>query len=138
MVNREVLQKRIEKVKEYLDFLKNIHKKYTLKEFKEDPMIHGSSERFLHLCIEALLDIGNHIIADENLGKVDVYSDVPEILHKTGYITKAQKDMFVKMIGFRNILVHDYLEVEREIVYGILQNNLDDIEQILKEIAKEL
>lgn len=31
------------------------------------------------------------------------------------------------MIGFRNILVHNYLDVDRDIVFDILQNDLDDL-----------
>ena len=68
MVNREVLLKRIEKAKEYLDFLHNIKDNYSLNEFKQNPMVYGSSERFLHLSIETMLDIVIHIISDKNLG----------------------------------------------------------------------
>ncbi|MFP4661796.1 MAG: HepT-like ribonuclease domain-containing protein [Halanaerobiales bacterium] len=42
------------------------------------------------------------------------------------------------MTGFRNILVHEYLEIDLDIVYEILQNNLDDLKSILKEYAKLL
>jgi len=34
------------------------------------------------------------------------------------------------MIGFRNTLVHDYLEIDRGIVYDILENHLEDIEAV--------
>ena len=36
------------------------------------------------------------------------------------------------MVGFRNILVHDYLEVDRKIVYDVLQNRLGDLEELKK------
>ena len=42
------------------------------------------------------------------------------------------------MIGFRNILVHDYLVIDRQAVYDVLQNNLDDFEEIKKSFAKFL
>ncbi len=44
----------------------------------------------------------------------------------------------VHIIGFRNILVHDYLDVDLNIVYSILENNLRDLHSILKEYAKLL
>lgn len=138
MVNREVLLRRIEKAKEYLDFLYNIRDNYNLKEFKENPMVYGSSERFLHLCIEALLDIGTHIISDKNLGKVEFYSDVPKLLSQHGYLSKELTDIFIRIIGFRNILVHEYLEINLDIVYKVMENNLKDLEIILKEMAKLL
>ena len=40
-----------------------------------------------------------------------------------------------KMAGFRNILVHDYIKVDSRRVYKILQTNLKDIEDYLKEIV---
>lgn len=138
MVNRDVVKRRIGKAKEYLDFLKEIKDDYELKEFKQDPKIYGSTERFLHLCIEAILDIGNHIIADEELGSVDYYSDIPEILSENDYISEELKDIFIRIIGFRNILVHDYLEVDLDIVYKILTDNLSDLEDILKDLAQVL
>ncbi len=133
MVNRIVLHKRIEKAKEYIDFLKNIQTNYSLSEFENDPMIYGSSERFLHLTIEALIDIGNHIIADENLGKVQTYRDVAKILRDNGYIDDETSQVFIKIIGFRNILVHDYMELDLDLVYEIIKNNLSDLENILEK-----
>lgn len=138
MVRLDVLQKRIYKAQEYLQYLRKIKSEHGEKEFREDPMVFGSAERFLQLIIEALLDIGNHIISDQNLGQVEFYKDIPELLYQNNYITKEQKGIFVQIIGFRNILVHDYLEVDRNIVYSILENNLNDLQSILKEYAKLL
>jgi uncharacterized protein YutE (UPF0331/DUF86 family) len=45
---------------------------------------YGSAERFLHLSIEAILDMGNHVIADLDLGIVNWYSDIPALLEKNG------------------------------------------------------
>lgn len=138
MVNREVLLRRIEKAKEYLDFLFRIKDNCNIDEFKQNPMVYGSSERFLHLCIEAILDIGTHIISYENLGKIDFYSDVPKLLNQHGYLNKDLTDIFITIIGFRNILVHEYLEIDLDIVYKVMQDNLNDLEKILKEMAKLL
>jgi len=132
MVNREVLQKRMSKAEEYLDFLEDVKKDYSLEEFKSDKMVYGSSERFLHLTIEALLDIGNHIVADHNLGRVESYSDIPKLLAENNFLNDELKKLFVKIIGFRNILVHDYLDVDLEIVYSIISTNLVDLKEILK------
>jgi len=42
------------------------------------------------------------------------------------------------MIGFRNILVHDYLEVNRKIVYNVVQNHLNDFEELKKVFVEFL
>ncbi|ACB86120.1 type VII toxin-antitoxin system HepT family RNase toxin [Natranaerobius thermophilus] len=138
MVNRESLQKRIEKAKEYIDFLEEINVKYSLEEYKNNKMVFGSVERFLHLTIEALIDIGNHIISADNLGTVNVYRDIPVILYDNNYINDKEKDLFIRIIGMRNVLVHDYLDIEKETVYRILTENLSDLKSLLKKYMELL
>jgi len=38
--------------------------------------------------------------------------------------------------GFRNILVHEYGEIDRKKVYEVLQNQVKDLEEFKKEILK--
>ncbi|MCK8828005.1 DUF86 domain-containing protein [Natroniella acetigena] len=135
MVKREIIQKRVSKVNEYLDFLREIKQDYSLEEFKSNPMVYGSTERFLHLTIEALIDIGNHLIADQGLGRVEAYSDIPKILYQNNYLDQDLKDIFIKIVGFRNVLVHDYMEVDLDIVHSVVNDNLEDLVDILKEFA---
>jgi len=42
------------------------------------------------------------------------------------------------MIGFRNILIHEYLEIDREIVYRVLQENLDDLDELKRIFVRFL
>jgi len=132
MVKIEILKKRMKKAEKYMNYLKKISSEYDDESFKNDPMVFGSAERFLHLLIEALLDIGNHIISDQDLGEVEFYKDIPIILYENNYLDETQKDIFIKITGFRNILVHDYMEIDLDIVYAVLQDNLNDLKSILK------
>jgi uncharacterized protein YutE (UPF0331/DUF86 family) len=103
-----------------------------------EPERYGSVERFLHLSIEAVTDMGNHVIADLELGVVNWYSDIPTILARKGYVSSSLKEKWIQMIGFRNTLVHEYLDIDRKIVYEVLQNNLEDIEELKKVFAQFL
>ena len=51
-------------------------------------------------------------------------------MFEAGYIDAEMRDRWIKMIGFRNLLVHDYLDVDRKVVYRILHENLGDIEAL--------
>lgn len=137
MVRPEVIRKRLNKLDEYLSILYKL-RKYSLDDFVSDPEHYGSAERFLHLAIEAILDMGNHVIADSDLGIVNWYSDIPSILASKGYIDSDLGKKWLQMIGFRNMLVHDYLEVDRTIVYEILQRHLEDIEAAKQIFAQFL
>jgi len=137
MVRPEVIRKRLNKIDEYLVVLQRLQR-YGRDEFLSDPERYGSAERFLHLAIEALLDMGNHVIADEGLGVVDWYSDVPRIFLEKGLISSELSEKWIRMIGFRNTLVHGYMDVDRTIVYEVLQNGLGDIEELKRVFARYL
>ena len=57
MVNKEVIRKRLNKLDEYLEILYSL-RKYSFETFIGNPEHYGSTERFLHLSIEAINDIG--------------------------------------------------------------------------------
>ena len=137
MVKSEVIRRRLNKLDEYLHILQRM-KSYSFEEFRSEPEIYGSCERFLQLAIEATLDVGNRLIADLNLGAVNWYRDIPILMESNGYINTQLKERWIRMIGFRNTLVHDYLEIDRKIVYEVLQNNLDDIVTLKKIFARFL
>ena len=42
------------------------------------------------------------------------------------------------MIGFRNTLVHEYIDIDRKIVYDVLQNNIRDLEDLKRAFAQFL
>lgn len=126
MVKRQVVLARISKLDEYISFLNRI-KKYSKDEYISDPMIYEATERFLHLAIECVLDIGNQIISDMRYRKPDSNRDIFEILYENEIIDSDLKISLSNMAGFSNILVHDYIKLDREIVYEVVKNNLKDL-----------
>jgi uncharacterized protein YutE (UPF0331/DUF86 family) len=126
MVRAEIVRKRLNKLDEYLEILSKLQD-YSLEAFLADPEHYGSAERFLQLAIETITDLGNHVIADEALGVVNWHSDIPRLLAEHNYISTELQETWIKLIGFRNILVHEYLDINRTIVYEMLQTRLDDI-----------
>lgn len=137
MGNPEVLRRRLDQLQEYLTYLRRAQQ-YSRSAFLEDPERYASVERFLHLSIEAVNDMGSHVVADEGLGTVERAQDLPDIFQNEGYIDDDLRDVWADMIGFRNVLVHEYLEIDREIVYDVLQSQLDDIERLRSVFAQFL
>jgi len=137
MARPEVIRRRLQKLDDYLAVLRGLQR-YSLVAFLEDPERYGSAERFLQLAIETLNDMGSHVIAQRALGIVESYRDIPFILAEHGYLDDAMREKWIQMIGFRNILVHDYLDLDREIVYRVLQHDLEDIERLRRAFAQFL
>jgi len=137
VVRPEVVRRRLLKLDDYLSILEKLGR-YNLQEFITEPEHYGSAERFLQLAIEAINDMASHVIADNELGTVTVSSDIPKLFKEKGYTTNELTQMWIQMIGFRNILVHDYLEVDRTIVHKVLQNRLTDLKELQRVFAQFL
>ncbi len=137
MVKPEILRKRLNKLDEYLEILEGMQK-YSFHEFSSDPERYGSAERFLQLSIEAITDMASHIVSDEEIGHIDEYRDAPRLFHDQGWIDDALVEKWKRIIGFRNVLVHDYLYIKLEIVYATLQNRLDDLRELRSVLSRFL
>ncbi|HLR76504.1 MAG TPA: DUF86 domain-containing protein [Balneolaceae bacterium] len=137
MTKTELLRRKLQQLDEYLGFLEQIKEK-PKELFLNEPQMWASTERFLQMALEVINDMGSHVIADENLGTVEQYRDIPKIFAEQNWIDVDIKRLWIKMIGFRNLLVHGYATVDRSEVYSILQNNLDDIKKIKKVFLRFL
>lgn len=75
---------------------------------------------------EAALDMGQHLIRRERLGVPQSARDVFALLASGGWIDAGLADGLKRMVGFRNIAVHDYQSLQLPIAVSIIENHLDD------------
>ena len=134
MVKKAIVTARLERLREYLKTLRAVEE-FDLERFKNDPFIHGAAERYLHLAIECLLDIGNHIIADRGFRKPETYGEVFEILAEESVISPELMGELAGMAAFRNVLVHDYLKLDMERVHRVIRDKLKVFEALAKIYA---
>ena len=92
------------------------------------------AESYLRRSLEAIFDIGRHIIAKTAGKGIVEYKEIANALAENGVITKALSDRLRLMAGYRNRLVHFYHEVVDKELYLLIKNNLIDIETFVKEI----
>lgn len=137
MLDLELLSRKIRRLEEDISHLRR-SSNYSLTEFLVDAERYGSAERFLQTAIEATIDAGTHIISKNRLGKVEVYRDVPEIFLRSGRIDSDLAGRWIVMIGFRNILVHEYGVIDRQRVHEFLQAGLQDLQDLRDMFAAYL
>ncbi len=101
--------------------------KATLQEKDADFQI-SLYELNLQRAIQACIDLAHVIIAKEGLGLPNTYRQAFEILNKNLILELPLATKLISMVGFRNISVHDYGEINPEIVRAIVKNNLNDFE----------
>ena len=138
MVDRYVVHARIAKIRQYVSLLKKIRGLADEQTFVDDPLIYGNAERYLQLAIQALLDISNHIVADMNLNLPADSKELFSLLAKHKVLPARLSARLAPMAGFRNILVHEYLEIDRHKVYRVLKDDLGDFDRFIKAVSKLL
>lgn len=75
---------------------------------------------------EAALDMGQHLIRRERLGVPQSTRDVFALLAQGGWITVELAEGLKRMVGFRNIAVHDYAALQLPITVRIIERHLDE------------
>jgi len=113
-------------------------KSITIDQYKKDWKIQRIVERTLQIMIEICIDISNHIISDNKYRIPQNNAESFEILFENNIINKKLKDTMKKMVGFRNIIVHEYFEIDPEIVVNILKSKLNDFKKFEKAVIKFL
>ncbi|MBF0189676.1 MAG: DUF86 domain-containing protein [Magnetococcales bacterium] len=76
---------------------------------------------------QAALDAGHHLIRRERLGIPQGSRNVFELLTRGGWIDPALSLALQRMVGFRNIAVHDYQAVHFPILVAIINEHLNDL-----------
>ena len=134
-VDKLVLKQRLTLITRYVKELEQLSK------MPIDEFLHtrnaAAAESFLRRTLEAVFDIGRHILAKN--GNIDIaleYKSIAIGLKNMGIIDAPLSNQLVKMAGYRNRLVHFYHQVSDEELYNIINNNLKDIKEFKKQIEE--
>lgn len=133
----QTIENKKSSVLKYLSILHR-YKKYSQQEIESNVDVRGALERYLYLAIQATIDLAEAIVAHKNLRKPTTMSENFYILQEAGIIEPNLAKALAKMVGFRNILAHDYEVIDYNIVFDVLHNKLKDIETFLAVISSNL
>lgn len=137
MVDREILEKRL-RILESLEVKLAAFASIPEAEFVSQDPLHDLAERYLHLAVECLIDIGNHIIAERSVDSPGTYREVFAILARESVIDPDLARRLQGWAGFRNVLVHLYLDIDHGITYRVIQDDLGDLREFRAAVARLL
>lgn len=137
MVDKEKIKTKIGIIQENIEELGKLQslKPEELSNSKRDL---AAAKYFLRTSIEAMIDIGSHIIAKKFLGIPDTNVGVILKLAEKGVLSKENAGVYTKMVKYRNRLTHFYVEVNSQEIFDIIHNKLGDFEKYIAEILKYL
>ncbi|HIE44173.1 MAG TPA: DUF86 domain-containing protein [Candidatus Omnitrophica bacterium] len=136
-INREVLVTRLEEIRKDIQELETF-KTIPLEKFKKGRNF-PVAEHYLRRALEAIFDIGTHILSRVPGARTTTYKEIANLLGKFEIVPEDfAQNKLVKMAGYRNRLVHFYLEIKENELYQIIQKDLPDIEEFCTYIKRVL
>jgi len=87
---------------------------------------------------DTAIDLANMVIRSRKLGVPNESRDAFTTLAREEIITPALSDALKRMVGFRNLAVHQYRELDLAIVDAVIRNSLDDLLSFAQIIGPEL
>ena len=134
MIDKEKIKNKINIIKENLCELEKMQV-LSSEDLSHNIRDLAAAKYFIRTSIEAIIDIGAHIIAKNLLGAPSTNVEIIVILAKRGIIPERNLEIYTKMIKYRNRLTHFYGEVSVQEIYEIIQSHLNDFESFIQDIV---
>ena len=99
----------------------------SLEDFLVDDRMVAAGESFLRRALEALLDLGRHVLA-KGFGIAAVeYKEIPRALQEQGVLSRELAEIGLRMAGYRNRMVHFDDEISPQELYRILKEHRHEV-----------
>lgn len=135
MIKREIIDKHLDDMATRVALLRRYQER-TYDEFVADWQAIYAAERGLQTAIQNVIDIGAHILAALGDSQWNEYREIPPHLTQQHVIPKSDVKTLQEMIGLRNILVHQYAEVDIAKIYAVIRDRLDDFDRFAEHIKQ--
>jgi uncharacterized protein YutE (UPF0331/DUF86 family) len=104
----------------------------------QDPDLQDIITLNLSRAVQLCVDIGAHFIAGMEVPPPDTMGQTFDALAQTGVIPENLATQMKKAVGFRNIAVHNYREIDWTVVHTIARHHLGDFTEFAAAIASRL
>lgn len=127
------MRERLQKLENNVAELKDFRKSYGIAELKSDKKKEWALRYGLLESIQIVIDMSCHLVVKHNLGNAETYADCIVLLRQYDYIDDALESSLKAMTGLRNILVHEYVTIDLDQLFGML-DHLDDFTMFANDI----
>jgi uncharacterized protein YutE (UPF0331/DUF86 family) len=136
MVDPGVILKRTEEIEKHLARIRPFMS-LSYEAFLKDNVVQDVVEYNLFQIVNHLIDILQHVVVDEEYGFPETAYEAAQILLTKGILAQAEAENFKQMVGFRNVVGHDYISLNKEVVYRILTHGEKDIRSLLTIVVSK-
>jgi uncharacterized protein YutE (UPF0331/DUF86 family) len=135
-LDSSVIRRHLLALDEALQTLRS-HQGRSIAELKSDREEQWVVERGLQLCVQNVLDVATHLVASAGRDVPD-YATAIDQLAELDILPREFASEFRAVAGFRNVIVHGYLDVDLEIVHRLLNKRLDDFAEFAASVNQYL
>lgn len=131
MFDRDILLQKVNSIQKYIATIdkatENDHDKLSNQIIQDAVVL--NLQRAIQLCI----DMGTHLVTSLHWELPSSFREIFIILQRNDVINE---ELATKMIGFRNIAVHDYQKINLNILKKIIIYYLSDFEQFYSSVLE--
>lgn len=95
-------------------------------------------EHTLQIAIQGMIDVAAHIVAADGLGEAPTNHALFDRLIRAAWLPEASRASLRAMVGFRNVLVHEYDAVDLAIVRRVVERHADDLVAFVHAVRARL
>lgn len=136
MADERVVAKKLEQIEQYHGELKEKQQSLSHEEFLTDTTEQRAVERMFEYAIQACSDLAQHVATHDFDFEGDASKGAIRVLGQEGVIEEETINTLVAAVGFRNLLAHEYGEVDYDEVYEILQTGLEVYDAFSQQVAQ--
>ncbi len=89
----------------------------------------------LQRACERALDMANHVVAARKLGWPRTSAESFDLLARAGLVSTAMAGRMKAMVGLRNVLVHEYRNLDLDIVTSVVREHLSDLSDFARTMV---
>ena len=136
-IDQELIRRKLWQLENYL---KKLERFRTLDQaaYVTSDDNYGLAKHWLQLAIEATLDVCRSLVLGLELKMPDEAQNLLTLLRDAKVLTTEFVERNQSMVGFRNLLVHEYAEVDHAKTYDYLQEHTDDLRDFIQQIKEYL
>lgn len=137
MLDQNFIKRKLKLIAEELDLLE-VFRDYTIDELAKDSVKMAAAERFLERIVIRAADINNHLISELGKGTEEVrgYRDAFVILAEFNIYPHEFAQKIAENAKFRNILVHEYNGLDKNLIHKKIKEVLTDFKKYSKFILE--
>lgn len=134
MVDADIVQAKVGNIQRCLHRIREITE---LKPERLDTLLNQDAFVLnLQRAAQSCIDLAAHVVASEGAGLPQDLKENFTLLAQAGIIEEKIAEQMKKMVGFRNVAVHEYQNITVEVLKRILTDNLKDLEIFYTQILK--